>query len=402
MQSPANDARRAFLIIGIIFVAFNLRPAITSVGPLIPFIRNDLGISNGVAGFITTLPLLSFAALSPLAPKIGKRISNERTIFLGLILLAVGIGIRSIGLIETLLLGTFLIGLGVAICNVLLPSIVKERYPTKVGVVTSVYSTSMGIFAASASGVSVPLAQTFGLGWQTSLAIWAALAFIALLLWSPQLGKQNKIGQIRQTVQKRQSLLRSTLAWQVTLFMGLQSFLFYCTIAWLPDILHSQGITVAAAGWLLAIMQFAGLPSTFITPMLADKLSNQKGIVVTVSFLYIIGLVGLFISSNLMFAVLSVIFIGFAQGSSISLSLAFLSLRAADASEAASLSGMAQSFGYLLAAVGPIFIGFLFDKTLSWTASMMTLVIVAVAMCGAGIGAGRNEFVSVPSKGESS
>src|SRR5690606_36668769 len=116
--------------------------------------------------------------------------------------------------------------LGIAICNVLLPSIVKERYPTKVGVVTSVYSTSMGIFAASASGISVPLAQTFGLGWQTSLAIWAALAFIALLLWSPQLSKRDKIVQIRQTVQKSQSLLRSTLAWQVTLFMGLQSFLF--------------------------------------------------------------------------------------------------------------------------------------------------------------------------------
>lgn len=394
MQPKINTAHRTFLIIGIIFIAFNLRPAITSVGPLIPTIRSDLAISNSLAGFITTLPLLSFAILSPLAPTIGKRLGNERTIFIGLILLTVGIVTRSHGALETLFIGTAFIGLGIAICNVLLPSIVKNKYPTKVGAVTSVYSTSMGIFAASASGISIPLANTYGLGWQLSLSVWAVLAGIGLFIWLPQLRTQRAPVRIQHHEGKtKSSLLRSKLAWQVTLFMGLQSFLFYCTITWLPDIFHSQGISITTAGLLLAVMQFAGLPASFFTPMLADKLPNQRGIVTFFGMFYVVGLLGLFFSKTILFATLTTIVIGVAQGACISLSLALLSLRAENASEAASLSAMAQSIGYLLAAIGPIMIGALFDRTAAWTIPIVAFLIAAFVMITAGLGAGKNEYV---------
>lgn len=395
MQTNRQSLSRALLIIGILFIAFNLRPAITSVGPLIPSIRTDMGISNSVAGFITTLPLLSFAILSPIAPSISRRLGNERTIFIGLILLTVGISIRSYGNIEVLLIGTAFIGLGIAICNVLLPSVIKNRYPTKVGIVTSLYTTAMSIFAASASGISIPLANTLGLGWGVSLGVWAILSGAALLIWLPQLRTESSpVTLYNQNVTRKSSLLRSTLAWQVTLFMGLQSFLFYCTITWLPDIFHSQGINITTAGLLLAVMQFAGLPATFFTPILAEKLENQRSIVFFVGLLYIVGLLGLFLSKTVLAATITVLIIGFAQGACISLSLALLNLRAKTASEAASLSGMAQSVGYLLAAVGPIMIGSLFDKTATWMLPIITFVVVACFMMTAGLGAGRNEYVN--------
>lgn len=391
--SGSLSKRKAFLlIVGIIFVAFNLRPAITSVGPLIGEVRRDLGISNSMAGLLTTLPVLSFAVFSLLAPKIGHRLGNERTVFLGLILLSGGILIRSTGPAVAVFGGTALIGIGVAIGNVLLPGIVKQRFPEKTGLMTSVYSTSMGLCAGLASGLSIPLSQGLHLGWRRTLLLWGIPGVIALLLWVAQLGGKKQ-PHPPPTPQMDQPLWRSPLAWQVSFFMGLQSFLFYCLITWLPEIFSSQGMNLSTAGWMLFGVQFIGLPATFLAPVLADRFSHQKGIVGGISLLYFLGLLGLFASGHPTVALLSVVFIGLAQGGSISLSLAMLSLRANNAVQAARLSGMAQSVGYLLAAIGPILIGFLYDTTHSWTLPIMVFLVIAVLMTLAGLGAGRNATV---------
>lgn len=379
-------------IIGIIFVAFNLRPAITSVGPLIGEIRRDLGISNSMAGLLTTLPVLSFAVFSLLAPKIGNRLGNERTVFLGLVLLTGGILIRSTGSTVSVFGGTALIGIGIALGNVLLPGIVKQRFPDKTGLMTSVYSTSMGLCAGIASGLSIPLSQGLNLGWRRTLLLWGILGVIALILWMAQLGKKEQPNTPPAT-QGDEPLWRSPLAWQVSFFMGLQSFLFYCIITWLPEILSSQGMNLSTAGWMLFGVQFIGLPATFLAPVLADRFTHQKGIVGGISLLYFLGLLGLFASGNPTVALLCVVFIGLAQGGSISLSLAMLSLRANHAKQAAALSGMAQSVGYLLAAIGPILIGFLYDTTHSWTLPITVFLVIAVLMTMAGLGAGRNVTV---------
>ncbi|MFD1434128.1 CynX/NimT family MFS transporter [Kroppenstedtia eburnea] len=387
-----SKGRTALFIIGMIWVAFNLRPAITSVGPLIGDIRQDLGISNGLAGLLTTLPVLGFALFSLLAPKMGNRLGNERTVFLGLIILTSGIVIRSSGPIAAVFAGTALIGVGVAIGNVLLPGIVKHRFPEKTGMMTSIYSTSMGLFAAIASGVSIPLSRGLHLGWRRALLLWGIVGVIALILWVAQLGRKDR-PDIPQSAADSTPLWRSPLAWQVSFFMGLQSFLFYCIIAWLPEILSSQGMSRGMAGWMLFGVQFIGLPTTFLAPVLADRFSHQRGIVGVISLLYFLGLLGLFASGNPVMAVLSVIFIGLAQGASISLSLTMLSLRANHAKQAAALSGMAQSFGYLLAAIGPILTGFLYDATHSWTLPILSFLLVSLFMLMAGLGAGRNVTV---------
>lgn len=388
-----NRGGAILLVLGIIFVAFNLRPAITSVGPLIHMIREDMHLSNGTAGLLTTLPLVAFAIFSPLAPRFSQRFGNVRTIMGGLIILLIGIVMRSGGWMTGLFAGTVLIGSGVAICNVLLPSVVKNKYPTKVGLMTSVYTTSMGACATIGSGLSVPLASSLGLGWQWGLLCWGVLVIVGAVMWLPQLFSGKKPVRLLPISPSKSSLWRSPLAWKLTFFMGLQSFLFYCTITWLPEILASHGFGAATGGWMLAFVQLVGLPATFAAPVLAEHLPDQRGIVVGIGVFYFSGIAGLLFGGSLPLIVLWTFLIGLGQGASISLSLTMIGMRSSNARQTAMLSGMAQSVGYLLAALGPVSVGFLFDQTNSWVIPLIVMLAVVIAVVMAGIGAGRNETV---------
>ncbi|MGY4690656.1 CynX/NimT family MFS transporter [Salibacterium sp. K-3] len=392
-RNPWTTPKNLMLILGIIFVAFNLRPAITSVGPLIGIIREDTGISNGAAGLLNTLPLLAFAALSPLAPAAGLRVGKEKMIFAGLLLLASGIVMRAAGLLPLVYAGTALAGGGIAICNVLLPGVVKERFPRHVGTMTGLYTTSMVLLASAASGVSLPVTNAFSLDWNISLGTWGLLCVPALTLWLPQLRQQTERTGSTEQHEHRTSVWRSPLAWQVTFFMGLQSFLFYCLITWIPEILQARGIDPATAGWLLSIMQFIGFPLSFLIPVFAARLPHQKGIVAGISGLYLIGFAGLFIHGSFLVLTICVLLFGLAQGAALSLSLTLLGLRARTAEQASRLSGMAQSFGYLLAAFGPFSTGLLYDWYQSWTPAVIIFLIVTAAMFWAGTGAGRDRYI---------
>ncbi|UTR12044.1 MFS transporter [Evansella sp. LMS18] len=396
------ETNKVLLIIGILIVAVNLRPAITAVGPLISDIRTDMGITNGVAGIITTLPLLAFGVFSLAAPRLGYRFGNEMMIFAGLFTLLFGIIVRSTGFTATLFLGTAFVGIGIAIANVLLPSIVKTKYPGKIGLITGAYTTTMSAFAAIGTGVSIPLATGLNLGWEGALLFWSGLAVIGLVLWFPQVREARSAKEKADAAGKNKSKLpvpgttiwRSSLAWQVTLFMGLQSFLFYGLITWLPVILHnSGGLPLSFSAWVVSIMQIAGLPMTFLTPILATRLKNQQGIVTMIAGLYVIGFIGLLVSEATWLFVVSAILIGLAQGSSISLALTMLGIRAANGKQAAELSGMAQSVGYGLAAVGPIIIGSILDITASGTIAVYVFIGVAVLKLFAGLGAARDRTV---------
>ncbi|OYD09871.1 CynX/NimT family MFS transporter [Paludifilum halophilum] len=390
-------AGKTFFILGIVFVAFNLRPALTAVGPLAGSIRRDLGLSHIAVGLLTTLPLIVFGLLSPLAPKVGNRFGNERMIFAGLIALGVGIAIRSLPQASALFVGTVWVGAGIAICNVLLPGVIKQRFPERVGLMTSVYSTAMTLCAALGSGLSIPVAEGLKLGWQGSLGIWGILAGIAAILWLPQLrvpGRSRRL-PLREAVSPGRGIWHSSLAWQVTWFMGLQSFAFYTTVAWLPSILHDRGVSVADAGWLLSLTLLVGVPGTFLAPVLADRLPNQRGLAAGISLIYFFGFVGLLIGGSYGMFVVSTVLIGLAQGACVSLSFAFFGLRTTTARQAAELSGMAQSAGYLLAAVGPFLIGWLFDGMHSWTLPLITLSVSCLFMLLTGWGAGRSGQVSI-------
>lgn len=397
LKQTTEQSKRTyqFLLIGaIIIVAFNLRPGITSVGPLIGMIRDDVGLANWSAGLLTSLPLVAFAIMSPIAPKLGNKYTNERAMLIGLVILILGIGTRSISNAILLFSGTLLVGFGIAILNVLLPGFIKSSFPTKVGVITGIYTTSMSLMAAGGSGLSVPLATGLGLGWKLALAVWVIPAILGLSIWVYLAKKQPKGKKIEvKSFQSNNRMWKDKLAWQVALYMGLQSFLFYVTISWLPEILHHQGISMATAGWMLSFTQFIGLPASFAIPVLAEKFTSQRILVGILSTLSIIGYGGLLVSNSFPILIISCICIGFFLAGTFALALTFLGIRAKTPKDAAELSGMAQSLGYILAAFGPILIGFLFDITGSWTVSIITIIVDAMLVFMFGMFAGRNRYV---------
>ncbi|RLL46945.1 MFS transporter [Oceanobacillus piezotolerans] len=383
------------LIVGIIVVAFNLRPALTSVGPLIGLIRDDLELSNWSAGLLTSLPLIAFAIISPLAPRLANRYSYEIALLLGMIFLFIGISVRSISVILLLFTGTLLVGVGIAILNVLLPGFIKDKFPNKVGLMTSIYSTAMGTFAAAASGLSIPLATGMNLGWQVALFVWATPSIIGILIWTYLAKTRTKDTQLEVKAIKSDNnrMWRSPLAWQVACFMGFQSFLFYVTISWLPEILHSSGVSMATAGWMLSFTQFIGLPASFLVPVLAERFKSQRVIVLIVTLSIFIGYGMLLIGGSMAWMIVSTIFIGLGLSGTFALALTLLGLRARTSKHAAELSGMAQSLGYALAAAGPIIIGYLFDITVSWTIPIATILVVSMIVTFFGLAAGRNRYV---------
>jgi CP family cyanate transporter-like MFS transporter len=387
--------RIGFLIIGIILIGANLRAPLTSVGPLVTSIRDSLGISNTLAGTLTTVPLLAFAFLSPFAPKLARRFGMELTLFISLILLTVGIVLRSFGGMTTLFIGTILIGLSIAIGNVLIPSLIKHNFAQSIGMMTGFYAVSMNLCGAIGSGVSIPISSLSGLGWPGALGCWGILSLVTIFFWLPQLQHQQKSVKNVQTTQKVKSinLWRSSLAWQVMLFMGLQSLIFYTVITWMPEILEQQGLNAHEAGWMLSLMQLAVLPFTFIVPILAGRLQNQRLLVIIPVILLIVGIFGILYGGTLLIP-LWMIMIGIGVGFVFSLAMMFFSLRTQSTHEATELSGMAQSLGYLLAAVGPVLFGWLHDFTRSWTIPLLMLVIVSALIFIVGMRAGKNEYVT--------
>ncbi|CEA01296.1 putative transporter YycB [Metalysinibacillus saudimassiliensis] len=377
------------LIIGIILMAMTLRLPLTVVGPIIEFIREGLGISNVLAGFLTTIPLLAFALVSPFVPRISRTIGIELSLFISMLLLATGIALRSVGMTSLLLVGTIIIGVAISFGNVLLPSFFKLKFPFHVGLMMGIYSVAMNVSGGFGAGLSHPIANTTN--WQIALAFPIIIVVIASLVWSPQLRHNDRI-QATTTTASKLKLWRSPLAWAVTLAMGLQSFIFYTTGAWLPTIFVSQGMAADKAGWMVAIMLLAQLPLTFIMPVLADKLKNQRPIVIVLTLLYTIGFVGIAIGLT-DYTVLWMICIGSAGGSSFSLAMMLFTLRTKTAYAAADLSGFAQSIGYLLAASGPVIFGWLYDQTGNWQLPIYAFLIVVAILFGSGWYAAGNKYV---------
>ncbi|MEK8128910.1 MFS transporter [Paenibacillus filicis] len=374
-------------VLGFILVGANLRAPLSSVGPILASIQESLGLSNTVAGSLTTVPLLAFALLSPFASRIAEKLGTEKTVWISLFVLICGIGIRFLPNVSFLFAGTAFIGLAIAVCNVLLPGIIKQHFPLRIGLMTGVYGVFMNVFAALASGLSDPLSSMQGIGWQGALGLWGLLSLIALLVWSFQLRNNRLAIQAAGTASTESAnVWKSPLAWMVTLFMGIQSLFYYTLMTWLPQILHTHGYTSASAGWLLALMQGALIPMTFIIPIVAGRMKSQRLLAAAISLLFFAGTLGLL--QGVLLPLCAVMF-GMASGGAFGLAMMFFSLRTQNGKQASQLSGMAQSVGYLLAAFGPTVFGWLHDLTHSWTAPLFVLLGLSVTILIAGLFAGR-------------
>jgi CP family cyanate transporter-like MFS transporter len=385
-----HPPNQALLITGILMVSINLRTSIAAVGPLIPFIREDLGLSNGLAGFLTTLPLLTFATFSLLAPSIGKRMGHGRAIFLGMIILAIGVVTRVLGGIELLLIGTALTGIGIVIANVLLIPLIKLRLPEKLGMMTALLATGMSLLAAVAAGLSVPMAVDLNWGWRGSLLFWIVFLVLAIFIWIPQIGRPK--AAIQTDVFAPKNVWKSKLAWQITLFMGAQSVMYFTLITWLPDMLISRGMDPVNAGFVSSMMQIVSLIGSYFAPGILLKLKEQSKVILIVGIGYIIGYIGLLPQIEwLTYASLTLI--GLGLGASLSIAYTLISLRTAEDRTTAKLSGMVQSSGYVLAALGPMLFGISLDFFNNWNLLIYFMIFFSVQFLLFGLPAGRDRKI---------
>ncbi len=307
---------------------------------------------------------------------------------IGIALIFIGELVRSYTACAGLFIGTGLLGVGIAIGNVLIPTIIKSQFPTKIGVMTSIYVTSMCISAAIGAGISIPLASNLGLGWQNSLAVWATVSVVTLSVWMFHINVKS--GSSAQQVQSKGSIWRSKTAWWVTLYMGIQSLIFYSLVAWLPTIIIAKGLTPNFAGTVALTYQLLAIPATLSIPMICARLKRQSLLTIAISALYIVGVGLLLVTTSKFIIICSAVMMSLAMGASISTSIALISLRSPNATRTAELSGMSQSAGYLLAAVGPALFGMLYDFTSSWTPTLYLILALLILLGFCGYKAGRD------------
>ncbi|HCT06704.1 MULTISPECIES: CynX/NimT family MFS transporter [unclassified Pseudomonas] len=393
-HTPPAMSRPWLLILGLVLVAMNLRPALSSLSPLLNDVSASLGLSAAKAGLLTTLPVMCLGLFAPLAPILARRFGAERVVLGILLTLAGGIILRSSFGEAGLFTGSLIAGASIGIIGVLLPGIVKRDFAKQAGTMTGVYTMALCLGAALAAGATVPLSHAFGNSWNIGLGFWIVPALIAALFWLPQVGQKQGAHQVAYKVK---GLLRDPLAWQVTLYMGLQSSLAYIVFGWVPSILISRGLSATEAGLLLSGSIIVQLLSALTAPWLATRGKDQRLAIVVVMLLTLGGLFGC------LFAPLDglwgwAILLGLGQGGTFSLALTLIVLRSRDSHVAANLSGMAQGIGYTLASMGPLAVGVLHDWTGGWGATGWVFGVIGLGAIIAGLGAGRALYVGVTSE----
>jgi MFS transporter, CP family, cyanate transporter len=399
-QSPGRPSLSpALLAGGVILVAINLRPAAASVGPVLHRIQADTGLSSGWAGALTTLPVLCFGLLAPLAPPLAHRLGVHTAIAVAMMALVAGMLLRLVPGDAFLFAGTALAGAAIATGNVLLPVIVRRDFPGRTGTAMALYTTSLIGFAALSAGTTVPLANGLGGGWRPGLGIWAAPAAVAALAWLPALVRRDVNGSARAgdgtpptpppRIPTVRPLLRQPLAWQVTLFFAVQSGGFYATLAWLPDIFRSHGASDSRAGFLLSLSIVVGLLTSTTLPGLAGRMRDQRSLVVVCTTVWAIGLIGILVapmSAPYLWAVL----LGLGQNSTFPLALMLIVLRGGALASTEGLSTLSQSVGYVLAAIFPLAVGAMHGAAGSWTPPLILLLALLVPQFVFGLAASRN------------
>lgn len=381
----------ALLIAGILMIATTLRVTFTGAAPLLETIRSDYGLSTAQTGLLTTLPLLAFALVSPLAAGIARRFEMERSLFAAMLLICAGIALRSLPSAALLFAGTAIIGCGIALGNVLLPGLIKRDFSQHVARLTGAYSLTMGAAAALGSALVVPLAL-HGFGWRGALLMLMLFPLLAFLIWLPQWRTTRSANLSSSRALHERGIWRSPLAWQVTLFLGLNSLIYYVIIGWLPTILISHGYSEAQAGSLHGLLQLATAAPGLAIPLILHRFNDQRWIAALVSLLCAVGAAGLWFVPGQ--AIIWTLLFGFGSGATMILGLTFIGLRASSAHQAAALSGMAQSVGYLLAACGPPVMGKLHDASGSWYLPLSGVTVLAIIMAIFGLYAGRDREIA--------
>ena len=378
-----------FLAIAVAAAGVNLRSAITSLPPVFPELSGQLRLSSVTVSLLATTPVICFGLGAAFAARLSRRFGEERVITCGLACIAAGLLMRAAAPSVLLFPGTILATGAIALLNVLMASMIKRRWPERAGLGIGINLTALSAGAIGGSLLSVPLYHASGHSLALTLGIWAGPAAAAALLWVGQWrngSRREGLGEIVPPTLT--SVHKHALAWQVTGFMGVQSLLYYAALSWLPTMFRDRGDSAVTAGNLLALMGLGNLLTSMLVPVVAQRLRDQRVIVVPSLLGTAGGLAGA-VWAPLGSAPAWVLLLGVSQGSCLALAIFFTMARAPSPAVAASLSGLAQSVGYLVAAAGPLLLGLLHSATGGWGVPFVLLLAIAGIQLTVGLLAAR-------------
>ncbi|MPS47904.1 CynX/NimT family MFS transporter [Methylobacillus sp.] len=381
----------ALIVIAIILVGINLRPAFSSVSPLLADIGLSLGLSASAAGMLTTLPVACLGVFAPFAAWLAKHYGTEQLVIPLLLVLAAGLALRGVWNTASLFLGTGLAGMSIGLLGILLPSVIKREFPRHPDLMTGVYTMALCLGTALAAGLSVPLHQVFG-SLPLALAFWSLPVILAALLWWPLRHLVSRPAAIIADRQHPLPLLRDSLAWQVTLFMATQSALAYCVFGWLPTILQDRDVPAVQAGLFLSGSVMVQVISALLVPWLSSYLRDQKlanGIMFALIYIGFMGALYAPVAHMWWWMAL----LGLGQGGGFAMALTMIVLRTRNPDQAGQLSAMSQGVGYTLASLGPLLMGLLHEASGNWDQAGWLITAITLAGLYHGSRAGANRFV---------
>ena len=378
------------MLVGLVLLSFNLRPAAVSVGPVLEEVRDGLGLSGPEAGLLTSLPVLAFAIFGALAPTLARVVGLHRALALSLVAVVIGLGGRAAAQDTTFFLGLSGVALaGMATANVLIPSLVKLHFPDRIGRATSIYTTALAVGLTSAFLLTVPISDAFG-SWRAGLGIWALLALVALAPWLGLLGHDRHLETGARSISFG-DVARTRIGWAMVLFFGLQSLQAYSIFGWFAQLWRDNGYSAEQAGLLVAIVAGVSIPLSLWLPSAAARRDDQRGLILAVLSCYLLGYALLLVNAHT-WAIPAALLVG--VGCCVfPVVLTLIGLRAHTPDGTAALSGFTQSLGYLLAAVGPFAVGLVYDATGGWTAPLWMLMVLVLPLLAVGAYAGRPAYL---------
>ncbi|SDI33630.1 MFS transporter, CP family, cyanate transporter [Arthrobacter cupressi] len=378
----------------LVLIGLNLRTVFSSFSAVLPEITADAGLPGWAVVVLTTVPVTLLGVFAPLAPVLARRFGAERVLLGAMAILTAGLLLRpadvpGAGHLPALLAGTAACGAAIALCNVLLPGVVKRDFPHRLGLMGGLYTTAICASAALGAGFTYPVFRAAG-QWTSALWFWALPAAVVLLLFLPLALRQPVVRHQFQT--EGANVWRSAVAWQVTVFMVLQAMMSFSVFAWLAPVLRERGVDGGTAGLIVSVSIVLQMLGSLFAPGLAARFRDQRAINVVVALMTGGGFaLSIFGPVELAWAWTGLL--GLGQGSLTAVALTMIMLRTRDAHTAAHLSGMMQGVGYGLGSTGTLLVGQLHQATGGFAAAGILFLVVGALAAVFGYRAGRNRYV---------
>jgi MFS transporter, CP family, cyanate transporter len=377
----------AWSVAAVLLIGFNLRPSITTVALFIADIKRDLGLSTFGISVLTMLPVVCLGLFAPAAPPLARRFGIEAVLLGSLVGVAIGSVVRSFGVVP-LFLGTIMIGACLCFLGVLSPAVVKRDFPHRVGLMMGFYTMLVCVGPGAAAATAVPFRHALGGSWEMVLVLWGLPCLIAAITLIPLFFRRGgTVGGVAPA--RLLGLIREPLAWQVTGYFALLSSLAYAVFNWGPSMLQARGLDAASSGLVMSLCYVGQTVAGLLAPIVAGRQSDQRLIITVMVLLTALGLLG-FVYAPVWSLDIVALILGVGQGGAFGVALLLFALRARDPRDAARLSAMAQTVGYVLSGVfGPFAVGIIYDWTASWSVVSVFYLVVGLASLLLGIGAGR-------------